>query len=111
MAYFTTSLAADGTAVIATLDRRRDSNNWNGTFFIHGTFGSGTLVIQASPDGGTTKVALKDFTGNAISATSAAVFNSQPMGNTNINTKQITLYAVLSGSTNPVLSVDLFDNR
>lgn len=112
MAKFTKSITVDGDVAICQIDRRRaDANNWQATIFIYGTFGSGTVLIKFSPDKGTTKIAVKDWNGTAISATSAAVFATQPAGNGNAIGDYITVYASTSGSTNAAITVDLFDNR
>lgn len=112
MAKYTKTLSADGDTQICQIDRKRaDTNNWQATVFMYGTFGSGTLLIKFSPDQGTTKLAVKDWNGTAISATSSAVFAMQPAGNGSALGDYITVYASMSGSTNPSVKVDLFDNR
>jgi len=112
MAKYTATLAADGSTAVCQIDRRRaDTNNWQATAFVRGTFGSGTVVLQFSPDGGTTKITGKDWTGTALSATAASMFVLQPMGNGSHNDHFITVYATISGSTNPAITVELFDNR
>lgn len=109
---FTASITADGSTAVCQIDRRRsDANMWQGSVFISGTFGSGTVKIQYSPDGGTTKFDAKDFTGTAMSATSASTFVTQPQGNGDKLSDYITVYATMSGSTNPAVTVTLFDNR
>ena len=92
------TLSADGDTAICQIDRRRsDANAWQATIFIGGTFGGGTASIKLSPDGGTTKYAIKDFTGTNISTTSAAVFTTQPVGNGDTLTDYITVNASLTG--------------
>ncbi len=112
MAKYTKTLIVDGDVAVCQIDRRKvDSNNWQATVFIYGTFGSGTMAIKLSPDGGTTKLATKDWTGTAISTATAALFTTQPVGNGSHLSDFITVYASLSGSTNPSITVDIFDNR
>lgn len=116
MAKYTKTLTVDADVAICQIDRRRvNANAWQATVFIYGgggnNFGSGTVVIKISPDGGTTKIATKDWNGTAISATAAAQFCMQPVGNGTKNTDFITVYASLTGSTSPTIIVDLFDNR
>lgn len=112
MAKYTVTVSADGDVAICQIDRRRaDTNAWQASVFAYGTFGSGTLVLKASPDGGTTKVAMKDFTGTAISGTAAYTFNTQPMGNGSHLADFITIYVSMSGSSSPAVTVALFDNR
>lgn len=112
MAKYTKTLTVDSDTAICVIERRRAGTNaWQATVFTYGTFGSGTVLLKASPDGGTTKLALKDFNGTAISSTAASVFNTQPFGNGTHLMDYITIYASLTGSTNPSITVDLFDNR
>ena len=113
MAKYTASLTANsGSTYLCNIDRRKvDANAWQATVFIDGTFGSGTVTIQYSPDQGTTKITGKDFTGTALSATANAVFTTQPMGNGAANSDFISVYATMSGATSPSVSVILFDNR
>lgn len=112
MAKYTKTLTVDGDTAICQIDRRRaDTNAWQGSIFAYGVFGSGTVAMKMSPDGGTTKIAMKDFNGTAITGTSAYAFNTQPLGNGSHLGDFITIYASLSGSTNPSITVDLFDNR
>jgi hypothetical protein len=80
------------------------------TVFVYGTFGSGTLKLQASPDGGTTKIDLPNLSGTAISVTANGIYNIQ-LGNGNALGADIILYAVLTGATNPSLTVAIYDNR
>ena len=112
MSKYTVTLSGDGSTKVCEIDRRRaDSNNWQGTAFISGTFGSGTVKLQFSPDGGTTKFDSKDWSGTAISTTANAMFVTQPMGSGDKLTDFISVYATITGSTNPSVSVSLFDNR
>ena len=109
---FIQNITADGSYPICQIDRRRsDSNNWQATVFMTGTFGGGTCTIELSPDQGTTLIPAKDWIGNAIDATSNAVFTTQPVGNGNHLEDFVTLYAVMSGSTSPSMNVTVFDNR
>ena len=116
MAKYTKTLTVDGDTAICMVERRRgDMNAWQARVFVYGgggnNFGSGTVALKASPDGGTTKIAMKDFTGTAITGTAAYTFNTQPMGNPSHLSDNITIYASLSGSSSPTIIVDLFDNR
>lgn len=110
MSKYTNTLAADGTAQIAFVKKPRSLTDWLGTFFVTGTFGGGTLAWQWSPDGGTTKLALKDLTGTAITSTAADSFNGT-MGTASKNGEEPILYATLTGSTNPSLTFGVFTNE
>ena len=74
-----------------------------------GTFGGGTLSYSISTNGGTTKTQIKDLTGIAYSTTTADCINVQ-FGVANHNGSEPTLYAVLTGSTNPSITIDVLDN-
>lgn len=106
---------ANPSVYICDIDRRRgDTNNWEGTAFLDGTFAGGTVTLQFSPDEGTTKITGKDWTGNALSATSASMFVFQPMGNGNVNGDRIQVYASITGATgsgSPGVTAIIFDNR
>lgn len=105
-------MSADASTVLANIHRRADSQSYAGSFFAQGTFGSGTVTLQVSIDGGTTKITVKDVLGNNVSL-SANGYQNFVLGNpsTDLGADQITLYATLVGSTNPSLTVALFDNR
>lgn len=110
MANYRTTISANttGTAVI-TVHKPRSTTNWFATFAAYGTFGGGTLSYAFSPDGGTTKVTLKDGSGSAYSATSNDVVNL-PLGVANHLGKEPIIYVVLSGATTPSITVDAYDN-
>ena len=111
MANFRTTLSANtsGTAIV-TVHKPRSLTNWFATVNAYGTFGSGTLSYSISTDGGTTKVALKDpITGSAYSTASADAIDIS-LGVANHNGREPILYAVLSGATNPSITIDVMDN-
>lgn len=112
MAKYTATISADGSTALCQIDRRKsDANAWQADIFIGGTFGGGTVAIQLSPDGGTTKFAWKDWNGTAISSATAAHFTTPPAGNGTHLSDFMTVYAVMTGSTAPSVSVTVFDNR
>lgn len=106
----TTALTTNTSVQIGEAIRTVGSDIYEATIFVTGTFGGGTVVIQASPDNGTTKVTLKDTTGTVVSVTANDVYNVR-LGNANKNGDSIKLYATMSGSTSPTVSVAVFDNR
>lgn len=112
MAKYTIIFAADAANTkIATLQRRNVAQVWEATSFVYGTFGGGTVTLFVSPDGGTTKVALKDWvSGTAVSVATTAAMNFLRLGNGGTNSDNLILYATLAGSTNPALTVAIFDN-
>lgn len=75
------------------------------------TFGGGTLTILISLDGGTTKNALKDATGSAYSTAAADTFTGSIPARLNANDTRPIIYAKLTGSTTPTLTLTVVDNR
>lgn len=85
------------------------------TVLVYGTggnnFGGGTVTLQASPDGGTTKINLRDVAGTLVSITDDDAYNIR-LGNGNTLGDTIELYATMASSTStPSVTVDVFDNR
>lgn len=75
-----------------------------------GSWGGGTVTWKESVDGGKTLVTMTDYTRVALTQTA-----DEHIG-LNVNTgvtllSSTSIYAVLSGSTNPVLTVGLSDNN
>ena len=111
MAYRTLTLAADSAGTeFFTVNRRRDAPYYTGTFLIGGTWGGGTVAWKLSSDNGTTLRPLKDETGIAMTSNSDDTWNVT-LGNGSTNTKNLKVFLVLSGSTNPNILVELFDNN
>lgn len=111
MANYRTTISANttGTAIV-TVHKPRSLTEWVATINAYGTFGSGTLSYSLSTDGGTTKVALKDpSTGSAYSTTSADAINLN-LGVANHLGREPIIYVVLSGATNPSITIDVMDN-
>lgn len=73
-------------------------------------FGGGTVTIQASPDGGTTKTTLKDVAGTVVSITENDVYNIR-LGYAGKLGQEIEIYATMAGGTAPSVNVVAFDNR
>ena len=110
MAKYTTTIAVDGTVELGFLHKNRNFPTCEIMLFGHGTWGSGTLTVFWSPNGGTTKIAVTDLTGVAVSATDNFGIRGSFVTGAK-NTDQVTLYATLAGSTNPALSVGFYDNN
>lgn len=110
MAKYTSTLLADGTADLGFLHKNRVYPVCEVFFFGYGTFGGGTLALYWSPDGGTTKIPVTDLTNVAVTSTqNFGVMATMVTGDK--NSDQITLHAVLTGSTNPSLIVGYYDNN
>lgn len=111
MAKHTVSFTADGTSEICRVKRRQGANAYQATVFAYGsTFGSGSVAIKASPDGGTTKISLRNAGGTVVALTANDVVSIPEIGNGNALDDEIILYAALSGSTNPSITVEIWDN-
>lgn len=109
MAKYTSTIVADGSTLLCTIDRNRNLPSFMATVCAYGTFGSGTLILQISPDGGTTKLTIKDNNSVAISLTASGTANIELLTGSK-NTDGLQLYATLTGSTNPSITVATFSN-
>lgn len=112
MAKYTLDFTADASlSKVMTVKLPGVATEWFANSYVYGTFGGGTLTLFASPDGGTTKIALKDaISGTAISVATTAAMNTLRLGTGANNNDNIIIYATLAGSTNPALTVAIFDN-
>lgn len=105
----TQTLLANGTLALGAVRKKRDLDSWTGLFVAYGTWGSGTLTWQFSPDGGTTKLTIKDLSGNDITSTADDNFLTN-FATGSSNDDPIFLYATLAGATNPNIKVIVYDN-
>lgn len=112
MAKYTLTFSADASlSKVMTVKLPGVVTEWMANSYVYGTFGGGTVTLFASPDGGTTKIPLKDsISGTAISVASAAAMNTMRLGSGANNNDNVIIYATLSGSTNPALTLAIFDN-
>lgn len=112
MAKYILTFAADASlSKVMTVKIPGTATEWFANTYIYGTFGGGTITLFASPDGGTTKIALKDaISGTAISVAATAAMNTLRLGSGSTNDDNIIIYATLAGSTNPAMTVAIFDN-
>lgn len=106
----TQTFTADGAKQIGVVHRRRDAPNFVATILAYGTWSSGTIAYSLSPDGGTTKVPLKDLTGSAITSSADDSVNVQ-LGNGSTNSDEISIWGTLSGSSSPSITISFYDNR
>lgn len=103
-------LTSNTNVLLCDAIRNPETNMWEATIFVYGTFGGGTVNLQASPDGGTTKINLRDVTGTVVAVTANDAYNLR-LGEAGRNGAAIKVYATISGATSPSVSVDVFDNR
>lgn len=97
---------------VCTVSRSRENPMWEATSIVYGSnFGGGTVTLFVSPDGGTTKVPLKDWvSGTAVSVGTTGAINFLRLGAGGTNSDNLIIYATLAGSTSPVLALAIFDN-
>lgn len=112
MAKYTLTFAADAALVeLCTVNKVRALTEWFANIFVYGTFGGGTVTLFISPDGGTTKVPLLSTAGAAISIGTTGAMVSVRLADGGTNADAMKIYATLSGSAAPALTVALFDNK
>lgn len=111
MSKHTALLNANESVEICPVSRGTEMNAFETTVFVTGDFDGGTVTIQASPDGGATKVTLKDVAGTVVSITEDDVYNIR-LGYAGKLGQEIILYATMAGSGgSPDVDVVAFDNR
>lgn len=108
---YTATLTANSTPVLlCDVVKPQGLTTWSASVFASGTFGGGTVKLQASADMGVTLVDLRDTT-NVVPAWTANDMYNLSLGNAAKNGEAIKLYAVVTGATTPAIAVTLFDNR
>ena len=110
----TKTITADGTYFLARAKRRNDAPSYIASLMAGGTWGGGTLTLKLSPDKGVTLYPYNDLTGVAISFTDNNSLNTElGVGDPGSNAdwdNSLEIWAVLSGSTTPSLTVSVYDN-
>lgn len=110
MTKYTATITADGDYYICDINKKRDLTEYRYAVNTYGSFGGGTITLKISTDGGTTKVAMMDASGGPITSTANDNYTGN-WGNGANNSDAPKLYASMSGSTNPSVKFDLFDNN
>lgn len=110
MAKKTFNIIGDSTVAIGTATRAGAVEQYKATVFATGTFGAGTITFLASPDGGTTKVPIRDESGVIISLVADDMVNLN-VGFAADEANAILIYAQMTGSTTPTVAVNVFDNK
>lgn len=106
----TVTLSADtASTLIGVCYPPRNGDTYKASIHIQGTFGSGTLTLFTSADGGTTKLAMRDYSRTAYSLTAAEQIDVE-FGVGNTAETSIRMYATLTGSTNPDIDIIIHDN-
>lgn len=104
-----TSITGTGATLIGYAKRNRHQPMWDGTIWAYGTFGGTTLTYQSSPDGGTTKVDMKDQSGSTRSSTANDTFNLS-LNTGAANSDLIPIYATATGGAGISITIDVYDN-
>lgn len=110
MSKYTATITADGDYFICDINKKRDLTEYRYAANVYGTFGSGTVTLKISTDGGTTKVAMMDASGSPITSTANDNYTGN-WANASKNSDAPKLYATMSGSTAPSVTYDFFDNN
>lgn len=110
MAKYTVTISGNGDTQICNIKRPSGADNWVGTVFIYGTFGSGTITLQLSPNAGTTKITAKDSSGTAVTATANDIRVIPVSGTGSSNSENISIWVNMAGSTSPSVTVEVWDN-
>lgn len=110
MARYSATLTSDSTVYLCDVNKKRDFRDWLATIIAWGSWGGGTITWQISPDGGTTKLALKDISGNSQTSAADDNFTIELGAGRNL-TDAPKLYATLAGSTAPILNIVVYDNN
>lgn len=106
------NFAADGTQILTECQAPTGKLSYD--YMVQsnaGGFGGGTLTLLISLDGGTTKNPMKDQSGTAYSVTAADTLTGSVPARLNANDVRPIIYAKLTGSTNPNLTLTVVDNR
>jgi hypothetical protein len=106
MAKYTANVTATGNTYLCDIVRPRHADAWSGTVIARGTFGSTTLTLGISDDGGSTVIPLTDFSITANGATSVPALLSSGE-----NGEDIKLYATATSGSGIDIDVTVYDNR
>ncbi len=106
-------LTADGATDAVTWTNPNNGTLPVGTCHAFGTFGSGTVTLQVSPDNGSTWIDILDEVGNpvAFTANGSKNFTIASTSNNPIASEITRLRFNLAGSTAPSLTLVIADVR
>lgn len=110
MARYSQNITEDGTYLLATVNKPHNADFWVATFAAYGTWGSGTITWQFSPDGGSTLLTMKDLSGTNMTSSDDDNFNVN-LGDGSTNSDAIKVYATMAGSSGANVNVVIFDNH
>lgn len=112
MARYTASLAAENTsAYVFTVHKPRNGSDCcTFTVGVYGDFGTGTVTINVSPDGGTTLLPLAPINGSSPSITANGAYTFK-VGNGDKLNDAPKIFVAIGAATNPDLDVVAWDNN
>jgi len=112
MGYRTENIDADGVKNLGNANASDGKDRFFATIFCQGgggnNFGSGTVAITISADGGTTKIPALKPDGTALTFSANGAQNIELGFGT--SQTQIQIYATMTGSTAPNVDLFMFDN-
>lgn len=108
MAKFEATISADGNTYLCDVVKPRALTDWFATVHAIGTFGGGTITLGTSVDGGSTVVAIPS---DQFELAASGAGNIDKLGNSDNLDGAIKLYAIMTGSTTPSVTVTVHDNR
>ena len=101
-----------GNALLVNVNRSsRVNQSYQACVMLTLVSGAGTYTLAVSPDGGTTKIPLRDKNGSAVSLTASGYANIEISGYSNNNKVPLQVYAVLASGTAAVGNINVFDNN
>jgi len=111
MSRYQATLSADGNVQLVDVHRRRSAPSYEGTLIVQGTLGGGTVSLLISGDRGVTLVPFPDVNGSVAGVTAAGARNYRiPGDGGTLNGDAPRIYAQITGSTAPSVTVIWFDN-
>lgn len=110
MTKYAVTVTANQDYYICDINKKRDFYEWFATLLAYGTFGGGTLTYKISPDGGATKITLKDASGTNVTSAAEDNFTMNLTGSAN-NGDAPELYVTMAGSAGANVNVVVYDNN
>lgn len=110
----TTEIDSDEVVEIIRVERQGSARNpfYMATIDMYGDFGSGTLHLLKSTDGGTTKNAVKYYSGGSLTSYTITDDSNIEVKNGWGSAGDGTIYyASTTGTTSPDITIDVMDNQ
>lgn len=107
LVYTSPVITANNTNTDTFIFARRGTLLTNYTIWVYGTFSSGTVALQGSPDSGTTFIGLTDNTNTAVTFTANGSRNLSLCNDPGV---PIKLRFALTGAGSPSLTYKIYDD-